>query len=71
MDLCTGGQLNARDYSEDAICSIITQILRALVYLHDTRGICHRDVSTAVIADTVFSIQFQSVIHKAVVAVVC
>jgi serine/threonine protein kinase len=50
MDLCTGGQLNARDYSEDAICSIITQILRALVYLHDTRGICHRDVSTTAIA---------------------
>eukprot|EP00611_Tribonema_gayanum_P002814 TRINITY_DN12141_c0_g1_i2.p1 TRINITY_DN12141_c0_g1~~TRINITY_DN12141_c0_g1_i2.p1 ORF type:complete len:563 (+),score=189.95 TRINITY_DN12141_c0_g1_i2:160-1848(+) len=44
MDLCTGGQLNTRKYTEDQVCSVVTQILRALAYMHDSVGICHRDL---------------------------
>jgi len=44
MDLCTGGHLNVRSFSEFETCSIVKQILRALAYMHDSIGICHRDL---------------------------
>ncbi|CAM9616686.1 unnamed protein product [Chrysoparadoxa australica] len=44
MDLCEGGQLNQRTFSEAEVCTITTQICQALVYLHDRAGICHRDL---------------------------
>lgn len=45
MDLCTGGSLNAREFQQESqICEIIAQILRALVYMHDSVGIFHRDL---------------------------
>ena len=44
MDLCSGGQLNKRVFTEREVCEVATQILRALVYMHNTAGICHRDL---------------------------
>jgi len=43
MELCEGGSLQIRGYTEPQVCHIIAQVLRALVYLHD-QNIMHRDL---------------------------
>eukprot|EP00752_Nemacystus_decipiens_P009304 g8315.t1 len=44
MTLCTGGQLNDRSFTESQVCSVMSQVIRALVYMHETAKICHRDL---------------------------
>ncbi|CAB1107089.1 unnamed protein product [Ectocarpus sp. CCAP 1310/34] len=44
MALCTGGQLNERSFTENQVCSVMSQVIRALVYMHETAKICHRDL---------------------------
>eukprot|EP00903_Cladosiphon_okamuranus_P012678 g11858.t1 len=44
MTLCTGGQLNDRTFTESQVCSVMSQVIRALVYMHETAKICHRDL---------------------------
>jgi len=44
MELCTGGDLYARDpYTEEEAARIISSILSAIAYMH-SRNICHRDL---------------------------
>ena len=44
MELCTGGDLNARkNLGESAVCSIMDQLMHALAYMHK-RNFCHRDL---------------------------
>ncbi|CAN0131420.1 unnamed protein product [Laminaria digitata] len=43
MELCTGGDLNARSYTEPQAAEVVKQILSAIRHAHD-RGICHRDL---------------------------
>ncbi|CAM9788263.1 unnamed protein product, partial [Ascophyllum nodosum] len=42
--LSTGGQLNHRLFNEEQVCSVMSQVIRALVYMHETAMICHRDL---------------------------
>ncbi|CAM9412546.1 unnamed protein product, partial [Laminaria digitata] len=42
--MSTGGQLNERCFDESEVCSIMSQVVRALVYMHETAMICHRDL---------------------------
>ncbi len=44
LDLCEGGTLRNVEFNEVDTCGVITQILRALKYLHYTCGIAHRDL---------------------------
>lgn len=39
-----GGQLNDRAFTESQVCSVMSQVIRALVYMHETAKICHRDL---------------------------
>ncbi|CAM9314966.1 unnamed protein product, partial [Hapterophycus canaliculatus] len=39
-----GGQLNDRSFTESQICTVMSQVIRALVYMHETAKICHRDL---------------------------
>lgn len=39
-----GGQLNDRSFTESQVCSVMSQVIRALVYMHETAKICHRDL---------------------------
>jgi len=43
MELCEGGPLQIKLYTEAQTCHIMGQILRALVYLHE-QNIVHRDI---------------------------
>ncbi|CAM9178675.1 unnamed protein product [Scytosiphon promiscuus] len=38
------GQLNDRSFTESQICTVMSQVIRALVYMHETAKICHRDL---------------------------
>mmetsp|Transcript_9805 Transcript_9805/g.23582 ORF Transcript_9805/g.23582 Transcript_9805/m.23582 type:complete len:526 (-) Transcript_9805:94-1671(-) len=50
MELCAGGDLDkhmkdqARPYSEQEAAFLMEQILKSVAYLHDCKGICHRDL---------------------------
>ncbi len=44
LDLCQGDTLRNVNLDEEDTCTVITQILRALKYLHYTCGIAHRDL---------------------------
>ncbi len=44
LDLCEGGTLRNAKLDEPDVCIVVTQILRALNYLHYTCGIAHRDL---------------------------
>lgn len=43
-----GGQLNDRSFTESEVCSVMSQVIRALVYMHETAKICHRDLKVGV-----------------------
>jgi len=45
MELCGGGDLNGREFSEQEAARIIYKILNAIVYCH-SRSIVHRDIKT-------------------------
>lgn len=44
MELCEGGDLSARTYTEEDACNIMVKLLRAIAYCHSQHNVCHRDL---------------------------
>eukprot|EP00752_Nemacystus_decipiens_P008893 g7938.t1 len=43
MELCRGGDLGARTYTEASAAAVVRQVLSAILHAHQ-KGICHRDL---------------------------